>query len=96
MGIKRYTADADNTITNAYKSNLVTRATGFLTPWRCLEFTDNKTQALLSYLASLFSFQFQKLALIELTAFYHQVGASASTFVCLTQNTRSLYQEITI
>ena len=28
MGIKRYTADADNTITNAYKSNLVTRATG--------------------------------------------------------------------
>ncbi len=28
MGIKRYTADADNTITNAYKSNLRTRATG--------------------------------------------------------------------
>jgi len=28
MGIKRYTADADNTITNAYKSNLTTRATG--------------------------------------------------------------------
>ncbi len=28
MGIKRYTADADNTITNAYKSNLITRATG--------------------------------------------------------------------
>ena len=27
MGIKRYTADADNTITNAYKSNLTTRAT---------------------------------------------------------------------
>jgi hypothetical protein len=27
MGIKRYTADADNTITNAYKSNLRTRAT---------------------------------------------------------------------
>ena len=28
MGIKRYTADADNTITNAYKSNLTTRGTG--------------------------------------------------------------------
>ena len=28
MGIKRYTANADNTITNAFKSNLTTRATG--------------------------------------------------------------------
>ena len=28
MGIKRYTADLDNTITNAYKSNLTTLATG--------------------------------------------------------------------
>ena len=28
MGIKRYKADQDNTITNAYKSNLKTRATG--------------------------------------------------------------------
>lgn len=28
MGIKRYTADADNTITNAFKSNLTTRGTG--------------------------------------------------------------------
>ena len=28
MGIKRYTADADNTITNAFKSNLTTTATG--------------------------------------------------------------------
>ena len=28
MGIKRYTADADTTITNAFKSNLLTRATG--------------------------------------------------------------------
>ena len=28
MGIKRYTAHKDNTITNAYKSNLETRATG--------------------------------------------------------------------
>jgi hypothetical protein len=28
MAIKRYVADADNTITNAYRSNLNTRATG--------------------------------------------------------------------
>tara|TARA_R110000744_G_scaffold18499_6_gene49638 strand:- start:8040 stop:9644 length:1605 start_codon:yes stop_codon:yes gene_type:complete len=28
MGIKRYTADADTTITNAFKSNLTTRGTG--------------------------------------------------------------------
>ena len=28
MGIKRYTADADTTITNAYRSNLTTRGTG--------------------------------------------------------------------
>ena len=28
MGIKRYKADQDNTITNAYKSELKTRATG--------------------------------------------------------------------
>jgi hypothetical protein len=28
MSIKRYTADADNTITNAYQSNLTTRGTG--------------------------------------------------------------------
>ena len=28
MAIKRYTADADNTITNAYKQNLTTRGTG--------------------------------------------------------------------
>ena len=28
MAIKRYKADADNTIVNAYKSNLRTRATG--------------------------------------------------------------------
>ena len=28
MGIKRYTANADNTITNAYKANLTTRGTG--------------------------------------------------------------------
>ena len=28
MGIKRYTADQDNTITNAYKLDLTTRATG--------------------------------------------------------------------
>ena len=28
MGLKRYTASADTTITNAYKSNLTTRGTG--------------------------------------------------------------------
>ena len=28
MGVKRYTAEADNTITNAYKPNLRSRATG--------------------------------------------------------------------
>ena len=28
MGIKRYTANADTTITNAYKANLQTRGTG--------------------------------------------------------------------
>ena len=28
MGIKRYTANADTTITNAYKANLRTRGTG--------------------------------------------------------------------
>ena len=28
MAIKRYTADADTTITNAYKANLTTRGTG--------------------------------------------------------------------
>ena len=28
MGIKRYNAEKDNTITNAYKSNLTARATG--------------------------------------------------------------------
>ena len=28
MGIKRYESDSDNTITNAYKTDLTTRATG--------------------------------------------------------------------
>ena len=28
MGIKRYTATKDNTITNAFKQNLITRGTG--------------------------------------------------------------------